>query len=380
MAFSGTVRDPDTSLEYTEAQMNGFPEAQTAEAFKRTDRRFLIVANKFQTGFDQPLLHTMYVDKKLGGVNAVQTLSRLNRTHPGKEETFVLDFANEPEEIRKSFQPYYETTLLSEATDPNKLYDLKRMLEDYRIYGRDDVEAFARVYFSAQGKQEGLHPVLDAVVGEYRNRDEDEKTAFRKHLGDYVRIYAFLSQILTFTDAELEKLYQFARFLLRKLPVPERELPVEITENININSYRIQETSKGDIRLLGEGGTLEPISEIGTGQAPHEDVVRLSEILGYINEYFGTDFTDEDKVAHFADDMERRMTDKGGLVKAFDPEVNPSEGHRKMAFDPFFEDVLHDMIDSNFDLYKKVTEDPKFGDLFKEFVFKKVERSVRSSR
>jgi type I restriction enzyme, R subunit len=164
------------------------------------------------------------------------------------------------------------------------------------------------------------------------------------------------------------------------LPVPGEKPPVEITDNIDMDSYRIQETSKGGIKLVGSGGTLEPILEIGTGRTPPEDVARLSEILGYINEYFGTDFTDEDKLAHFADDMERRMTDKEGLVRAFDPTVNPSEGHRKMAFDPFFEDVLHDMIDSNFDLYKKVVEDEGFGDLFKEFVFERVERSLRAGR
>ena len=308
VAFSGTVRDPETHLEYTEAQMNRLPETQTAETFKGLDYRFLIVANKFQTGFDQPLLHTMYADKKLGGVNAVQTLSRLNRTYPGKEETFVLDFANSAEEIQKSFQPYYETTLLTEPTDPNKLYDLKHQLQDYRIFGGEDVEAFARVYFSEKGDQQHLHAVLDLVVKEYVTHEEEEQVGFRKHLEDCVWLYAFLSQILTFTDAELEKLYQFARFLLRKLPVPERELPVEITENINMDSYRIQETSKGDIRLMETGGELKPISEIGTGQTPPEDIARLSEILGYINEYYGTDFTDEDKVEHFAQDMERRIS------------------------------------------------------------------------
>lgn len=377
VAFSGTVMDPDTGLEFTEDRMNGFPETQTAETFKQNDYRFLIVANKFQTGFDQPLLHTMYVDKKLGGVNAAQTLSRLNRTHPGKEETFVLDFANAAEEIRKSFQPYYETTVLTEATDPNKLYDIKRMLEEYRIFGTDDVKAFSAVYFSVTGGQEKLHPILDAVVGEYREHEENEKTAFRKHLGDFVGIYAFLSQILTFTDADLEKLYQFSRFLLRKLPVPREKLPVEITENINMDSYRIQETSKGDIKLMGEGGQLEPISEIGTGEERPQDLAPLSEIIGYINEYFGTDFTDEDRVAHFASDMERRMADKGDLVRAFNPEVNPSKEHRRMAFEPHFDDVLHDMIDSNFDLYKKIVEDEGFGDLFKEFVFERVEKSIR---
>jgi len=193
VAFSGTVRDPETHLEYTEAQMNGLPETQTAETFKGPDYRFLIVANKFQTGFDRPLLHTMYADKKLGGVNAVQTLSRLNRTYPGKEETFVLDFANSAEEIQKSFQPYYETTLLTEPTDPNKLYDLKHQLEDYRICGGEDVEAFARVYFSEEGDQQHLHAVLDPVVEDYVKHEEEERVGFRRHLEDYVRLYAFLS-------------------------------------------------------------------------------------------------------------------------------------------------------------------------------------------
>lgn len=215
------------------------------------------------------------------------------------------------------------------------------------------------------------------MVGEYREQEEDDRIAFRKHLGDYVRIYAFLSQILTFTDADLEKLYQFSRFLLRKLPVSRDKLPVEITENINMASYRIQETSKGDIKLIGGGGGLEPISEIGTGQTRPEDLAPLSEIIGYVNEYFGTEFTDEDKVSYFAEDMERRMTDKDDLLRAFNPEVNPSREHRRMAFEPHFEDVLHDMIDSNFDLYKMIVEDPKFGDLFKEFVFGRVERSIQ---
>ena len=256
---------------------------------------------------------------------------------------------------------------------------LKRMLEEYRIFGGDDVEAFSRIYFSEKGKQADLQATLDPVVGEYREHEEDERVAFRKHLGDYVRIYAFLSQILTFTDADLEKLYQFSRFLLRKLPVTRDKLPVEITENINMASCRIQETSKGDIKLLQESGELEPISDIGTGEDRPEDLAPLSEIIGYVNEYYGTEFTDEDRVSYFAQDMERRMTDKDDLLRAFNPQVNPSREHRRMAFEPHFEDVLHDMIDSNFDLYKMIVEDPKFGDLFKEFVFERVERSVRQS-
>ncbi|MCC6392898.1 MAG: type I restriction endonuclease subunit R, partial [Bryobacterales bacterium] len=265
-AFSGEVTDPDTGLKFTEHGMNGFPESQTAETFKASQYRFLIAAEKYQTGFDQPLLHTMYVDKKLGGVNAIQTLSRLNRTHPDKEDTMVLDFANEADDIQKAFQPYFETTLLTEPTDPNKLYDLKRMVEDYHIFLEEHVEDFAGVYFSAKGKQEQIQPLLDAVVVLYEARPEDERADFRKHVSDFVRLYAFLSQVLTFTDVGLEKFYQYTRHLLRKLKLPKSPLPVEITENINMESYRIQQTSSGAIKLMNEEGELKPISALGTGR------------------------------------------------------------------------------------------------------------------
>lgn len=371
VAFSGTVKDPDSGQEFTESGMNGFPESQTAEAFKQNDCRILIVANKFQTGFDQPLLHTMYVDKKLGGVHAVQTLSRLNRTHPDKEETMVLDFANEAEEIQKSFQPYYEATLLTEPTDPNKLYDFERMLNDYHIFGRSDVDDFASVYFSKKGKQEKIHAVLNPVIDRYLERDEDERADFKDHLVSYVRLFAFLSQIITFTDADLEKLYQFSRHLLQKLPVPRDKLPVEITENINMDSYRIQQTSSGEIKLMGGDGELQPISELGTGRSSEEELAPLSEIVHYMNEHYGTEFTDVDKVKYFAEDMERRLTGNDALVKASNPDINSRENFR-LAFNEFFSDTLEGMIDSNFEIYKKVVDDEEFGKLFRAVMFDKV--------
>src|SRR5450759_4922272 len=165
VAFSGTVQDGGQS--YTESGMNGFPEAQTAKTFERLEFRFLVVANKFQTGFDQPLLHTMYVDKKLGGVNAVQTLSRLNRTYPEKKGTMVLDFANEADEIKDAFEPYYETTLLSESTDPNLLYEVQTRLAAFPVYTQADVEAFAKIYFDPKATQDQLYAVLAPVAVSY---------------------------------------------------------------------------------------------------------------------------------------------------------------------------------------------------------------------
>ena len=378
VAFSGTVHDRETAQDYTEAGMNGFAESKTAENFKSKENRFLIVANKFQTGFDQPLLHTMYVDKKLGGVSAVQTLSRLNRiqSHPRKEDTLVLDFANSAEEIQEAFQPYYECTLLSEPTDPNKLYDLKRSIEDYQLFSREEVDAFARVYFSKSGKQEKLHAVLDPIIERYKSRLPEERKSFGKQLGNYARLYAFLAQVLTFTDTELEKFYQCSRYLWRKLPVSRDELPREITEQIDMDSYRVQLTSSGEIKLLTQDGELKPISDMGTAQTREPENAPLSAIILYINEHYGTDFTGEDKVRYFADDMERRLRDQEGLRNALDPAINPSEENRKLAFGDFFSDTLEDMISTNVDIYKKIVDDPNFGALFREIMFNKLASAV----
>ena len=247
VAFSGAVRDG--GLDYTEAGMNGLAETQTAETFKRDEYRLLIVAEKFQTGFDQPLLHTMYVDRKLGGVNAVQTLSRLNRVHPDEQETVVLDFGNEAEEIRTAFRPYYDRAVLKEGTDPNLLYDIQTRLTASHIFTADDVNRFGAAYFDPRATQDRLHAALQPAVDRYLAATEEEQAQFRGQLQDYVRLYAFLSQVITFTDAELEKLYVFGRFLLRKLPVSRERLPVEIQQQIDIESYGIRQTGSGKIRL-----------------------------------------------------------------------------------------------------------------------------------
>ena len=282
VAFSGTVKD--AGIDYTEANMNGFPETQTAETFKRDEYRILVVANKFQTGFDQPLLHTMYVDKKLGGVNAVQTLSRLNRVHPGKEQTIVLDFANEAEDIQKGFAPYYDRTLLAEATDPNLLYDLQTKLGEYHIYTAEEVDRFAQSYFDPKATQEALHAALAPAVDRYDAATPDDQRDFRSYLGDYVRLYAFLSQIITFADADLEKLYQFGRLLLRKLPVNREQLPVEIQQNIDMDSYRLQQTSAGKLRLAKGTHEIEPIKAKQVFGHEAEQIEPLSAILKELNE------------------------------------------------------------------------------------------------
>jgi type I restriction enzyme, R subunit len=373
VAFSGTVRDG--GIDYTESNMNGFSETQTAETFKQDTYRILIVANKFQTGFDQPLLHTMYVDKKLGGVNAVQTLSRLNRTYPGKNETMVLDFANEAEEIEKAFAPYYEKTLLSEGTDPNLLYDIQTKLAGYHFYSEDDINRFAMIYFDPRGTQDKLYAVLAPVVDCYEQALDEEKADFKGHLTDYVRLYAFLSQIITFVDTDLEKLYVFGRLLLRKLPASLERLPLEIQQNIDIESYRIQQTSKGPITLSRGTKELEPIGPKEKYTLGHDELEPLSQIIQELNEHFGTDFTEDDKLC--IREIEQRLADNTALEASV--RINPPENAR-LTFDHVVNDLLQGMIDGHFKFYKHVNDDPEFAKTFLDLLFERyLARSNRAS-
>jgi len=311
VAFSGEVHDGGVT--HSESNMNGgVSEAQTAKTFERAEYRFLIVANKFQTGFDQPLLHTMYVDKKLGGVQAVQTLSRLNRVTTGKSDTMVLDFANEADEIAKAFQPYYEKTILSEGTDPNLLYDLQRALLGSDVFTEADVEQFAKLFFGAKTKQEQLYAAIDPVVDRFKALGPEDRDVFRSRLHDYVRLYAFLSQILTFTDSELEQLYVFARLLRRRLPVREGELPVEVQEAIDMASYRIEQKTSGEISLQRGVEPLGPLTGGAVFGGQPGRLEPLSQIIRELNDKFGTDFREKDKVV--IRQLEERLSSHESLV------------------------------------------------------------------
>src|SRR6516225_4482335 len=362
VAFSGTVYDGGHA--YTEANMNGFPEAQTAKTFDRPEYRFLIVANKFQTGFDQPLLHTMYVDKKLGGVNAVQTLSRLNRTQPEKKGTLVLDFANEADEIKAAFEPYYETTLLSEATDPNLRYELQTRLTAFPVYTEADVNAFANVYFDAKATQDRLYAGLAPAIERFNELSRDERHDFRGQLTDYVRLYAFLSQVLTFADTDLEKLYVFARHLRRLLPADRAELPTEVQQNIDMESYRIRQTGSGRIALDRKAGVLDPVGTKGAYGIAPEEMEMLSRIIAGLNERFGLDLGPEHKVT--LGQMMERLGDDAALDAA--ARANTRENVR-LSFDQKVEDVIQEIVDSNFELYKRITDDRAFGAALKDFLF-----------
>jgi type I restriction enzyme R subunit len=294
VAFSGTVTDPDTGAEHTEPRMNGFPESETAARFATPAYQLLVVAEKFQTGFDQPLLHTMFVDKKLAGVHAVQTLSRLNRIHPDKATTFVLDFANDADAIQRDFEPYYDTTLAT-PTDPNALFDARNALEAYGVLRAEEIDAFAAVWFAGDPGDRGLHARLYATLDPARERfvelDEDDQEEFRTALDRFVHLYAFLAQVLSLADTTLEKRYLFCRLLALRLP---KRSATALDLELDLTHLRVARTGAASIGLTGETTPLTSFTGDGTGSAYLPGMEPLSEVIRRFNETFGLDLTDAD--------------------------------------------------------------------------------------
>ncbi|MCX6807345.1 MAG: DEAD/DEAH box helicase family protein [Patescibacteria group bacterium] len=372
VAFSGTVRDGN--LEYTEAQMNAFPENQTQEVFKEDEYKFLIVAEKFQTGFDQPLLTAMYVDKKLSGVNCVQTLSRLNRTRPDKENTFVLDFVNDVEDIKEAFQPYYMTAILSEATDPNILHDLQRDILNYKLFDEREIDEFCRMYFREVSPSE-LNSFLDNIIPRLNELEKQDQLEFRKKVGEYIKKYAFISQIISFADTSLEKLYIFLRLYRRKLPIIEETLPLEVLDSVDLESIKIPKIGECSIALENEDGILEPIAGRDRGKNEDEDKM-LSEIIKEVNERFGTDFSPEDRV--ILNNLSERLMNHSALSGAINN--NNSKDAVKVKFDEVFSQELISMFKSNFDLYKKLDSNSDLKEYVNNRMFEFILKKVKSDK
>jgi len=379
VAFSGTVKDGDN--EYTETGMNTasagvrIPQSATADAFKRPEYRLLVVANKFQTGFDQPLLHTMYVDKRLGGVNAVQTLSRLNRIHPHKTETMVLDFVNEADHIQKSFEPYYEATLLSEETDPNVLYQLQAELDDYHFYEEEEIDGFFELYSKDRNRDlSALYALLDPVVERvaYAPKKEEQRD-FRSRLNDFVRLYAFLAQVLPFAETDWEKRFHFYRFLLRRLPIPGSHLPPDIREKVAVDFYLTQRTFEGDIALRHGDSELAPVGRLGRGGADEGEKDPLSIIIEELNSIFGGEGVNGDAPAAITH-LQSKLAGDIALKKSC--QVNPPETAR-LTFDQVTEQLFAEMIDNYYEFYKKVTDDPQAKRRFFDWLFEQYERGAQ---
>lgn len=374
VAFSGTVKDK--GLDYTEAGMNGFPETKTAEAFKGDEYKILIVAEKFQTGFDQPLLHTMYVDKRLNGLHAVQTLSRLNRTHPDKQETFVLDFANKAEDIEKAFQPYYERTVLSEATDPNQLYDLETQLAHFGFYDKEQIERFAKIYYDTdektqRNKHPQLHNALSPSVEAFLHSEKETKVIFRELADKFIRFYGFLSQVMTFVDTDLEKLYTFLRLLRRRLPIEREKLPYEIQQAIDIENLTVKQTGKGGIKLKHKTGELDPDIVGQPVGIPPSELEALSEIIKELNERFGAEFTAEDRLV--IRQIEQKLAQDERLGQTI--RVNTPE-NAMLTFKQVLQNLLHDMLETNFKFYQHMDSNPDFAEILTKLLFERYRQSL----
>lgn len=370
VAFSGT-KEIDGE-DWDEARLNGFPSNDIPTEFKKKEYRFLIVANKFQTGFDQPLLHTMYVDKKLADVQAVQTLSRLNRAYkPYKDDTFVMDFFNTTEDIKKAFEPFYTTTILSEETDANKLNDLQDALDKAQVYSQDDVVNFTELYFKEAERQE-LDPIIDKCVAEYKNElNEDAQIDFYVKAKSFFRMYAFLSKLLSFNNSYWERLYWFLKFLIPKIKPDEIEdLAKGILEAIDLDSYRLTRTTQENIKLSGNE-ELDPTPPVMKGTKGEPGFNELDAILKEFNTKFGIDnWTDDDKVKNFL--FEQLPADFARDQATVNAVKNSDKQNAKITSDKKVEDLMQDVIFQYTDLYKKFTDDPDFKRQYLDFVFDKI--------
>jgi type I restriction enzyme R subunit len=295
VAFSGTVEMEE--IKYTEQEMNGSKVKDIAEEFKKPGYKILIVANKFQTGFDQPLLHTMYVDKALGGVATVQTLSRLNRTTKGKQNTFIIDFVNKQEDIQRDFQNYYQSTSLGEGTDKQKLYNLKYEIEKADVFTAEEVNYFIEMFIRKKVKSEVLSPFFKKIADErYKPLSDENKDKFRKNVNKYVRQYSFISQIITFVDIDLEKFYLFTKLLFKYLPYEKETLPLEVTQMVDMDKFKIQEKENGSIALNPTDSILENPQGDGHKGKNVDPKAVLEIIVKEINDKYAVELGDDDKV------------------------------------------------------------------------------------
>lgn len=332
---------------------------------KNPKYRLLVVANKFQTGFDEPLVQSMYVDKKLGGVQCVQTLSRLNRTTSGKTQTFVLDFVNEPEDIRESFQRFYQSTILEGETDPNRLYDIQREIYNFHLYTNEDVNRFCEVFYDPRRDEGNLHPMLDRVVDNFnRIEDEEIREDFRSKIQSYIRMYGYLSQIISFTDIELEKSFVFLKYLNKKLPKRQVDR-FDISDTIDLDSLRIQKIHEHIDGLVTEDSILTPPEFVTTGvMEPEYDF--LSEIINQVNNTYGVNLTEEDRLD--LSRLSKRLID--------DPEVQKymkgdnTEDNKQSFFKQQFEGMMIDYINERFDFYKKMDDNPSMKNLIFQMMYK----------
>jgi type I restriction enzyme R subunit len=321
----------------------------------------------------------MYVDKRLSGVQAVQTLSRLNRTHPGKDDTIVLDFVNDAEEIQQSFQPYYEATSIQEKADPQQLYDLQHKLYETGVFLRSEVDTFARAFYGSSSTLSTralaqMNGALDPAVQRFKQLNETEQEEFRHDLTAYRNLFSFLSQVLPYPDPALEKLYGFARFLLTKLPKRDSGSPVELGEDIALEYYRLQKVSEGAVSLeAGKGGMVSGPVAVGTGVVK-EEAVPLSTLIGQLNERFGTEFTPADQL--FFDQVIEEAKQDEGLMQA--AKANTEENFR-YPFERVLQDLFIDRMEQNQDIFTRFMNEPAFQEAVTRLMLQQVYGQLRAA-
>lgn len=370
VAFSGTREYK--GIEYSEQNMNHFESFKNdiPKNFKKNEYRFLIVANKYQTGFDQPLLHTMYVDKKLEGIQAVQTLSRLNRAcKPHKKDTFVLDFFNKVEDIQRSFIPYYTSTMLSEETNPNKLNDLVDALESFEVYSEYQISDFFEKYVNGVDRKI-LDPIIDSSVMFFQNDLDDSKQIdFKLKAKSFLRTYSYLSKILDFNNPDWEKLWWYLKWLVAKLFIEKPDdLAEGLLDSIDMDSYRPSKESTKDIVLDDEIGEVDPIPVDVVGGKPEPELDTLENIVSEFNQKFGDiDWSDNDKVQKIL--TEQLPAEMKANKDVMDAVRHSDKQNAKISSDKKLEEIMQQYLFSQTEIFKKFSEDPDFKRKYKEFIF-----------
>jgi type I restriction enzyme R subunit len=365
IAFSGDKEYGGATV--NEASINGFPSNAIEKTFKKDPYRFLVVADKFQTGYDEPLLHTMYVDKILTDIKAVQTLSRLNRACPGKIDTFVLDFANEAEDIQKAFSRYYRTTILSGETDPNKLYDLIAAMETHQVYTQYHVDSFVELYLNG-AERDKLDPILDVCANLYKQLDENAQIEFKSSAKGFVRTYGFLGAILPYGNPEWEKLSIFVNLLLPKLPSPaEEDLSQGILDAIDLDSYRAEAKAQMAIQLEDSDGEVEPVPTGGASGKSEPELDLLSQIVSTFNDLFGNiDWKDADNVKRQIERIPEMVSKDITYQNAM---RNADKQEARTESDRVLQSVIISIMSDNMELFKQYNDNPAFKKWLSDMVF-----------
>ena len=367
VAFSG---EPEFGgRKVTEASLNGFPSGRIAEKIREDPYRFLVCADKFQTGYDEPLLHTMYVDKTLSGIKAVQTLSRLNRAHPKKHDVFVLDFLNDADIIRDAFADFYRATILAGETDPDKLHDLQADLDAAQIYSPEQVDDLVQRYLGGAERDE-LDPILDACVAVYVHElDEDAQVDFKGKAKAFVRTYGFLSCVLPYTNAGWEKRSIFLNFLISRLPAPDDEdLSKGILDAIDMDSYRVEKRAVQKILLPDADAEIEPVPAAAGGHRPEPELDRLSNILRAFNDLFGDiAWQDRDRVGEL---ITKTIPAQVAADSAFrNARQNSDDANARIEHDRVLARIVTGMVKDDAELFKQFMDNEGFKRWMTDRVF-----------